>query len=130
MMEELSQKELGRRLQEVRKHIGLKQVDVAEKVGCGSLTISRLERGENIGSSVLSKMLVIYSDYISLNTLFAKDFPENVDEVFKENRIDIPVSFVVDQIEKIAKLKKDMDAAFDYEQNNLLPRLQETIRLL
>ena len=129
-MEELSQKELGRRLQEVRKHIGLKQVDVAEKVGCESLTISRLERGENIGSSVLSKMLVIYSDYISLNTLFAKDFPENVEEVFKENRIDIPASFVVDQIEKIAKLKKDMDAAFDYEQNNLLPRLQETIRLL
>lgn len=31
-MENLSSKEIGRRLQEVRKHIGLKQSDVAEKI--------------------------------------------------------------------------------------------------
>lgn len=75
-------------------------------------------------------MLVIYSDYLSLNFLFAPDFPENVEEVFKESRIDIPASFIVDQMEKMAKLKNDMEVAFDYEKNDLLPRLQETIRML
>ena len=129
-MEEISQKELGRRLQLVRRHLGLKQSEVAEQVGCGSLTISRLERGENVGSGTLGSLLAIYSQHISLNTLFAKSFPENIEEVFHNNRIDVPVSFLTDQVEQMVKIKKGMDEVFDKANNDFLPRLEQTIKLL
>ena len=129
-MEEISQKDLGRRLQLVRRHLGLKQSEVAEQVGCGSLTISRLERGENVGSGTLGSLLAIYSQHISLNTLFAKSFPENIEEVFHNNRIDVPVSFLTDQVEQMVKIKKGMDEVFDKANNDFLPRLEQTIKLL
>lgn len=129
-MEELSQKELGRRLQLVRRHLGLKQSEVAEQVGCGSLTISRLERGENVGSGTLGSLLAIYSQHISLNTLFAKSFPENIEEVFLDNRISVPVSSFMDQVEQMVKIKKGMDEVFDKANNDFLPRLEQTIKLL
>ena len=129
-MEEISQKELGRRLQLVRRHLGLKQSEVAEQVGCGSLTISRLERGENVGSGTLGSLLAIYSQHISLNTLFAKSFPENIEEVFQDNRISVPVSFLTDQVEQMVKIKKGMDEVFDKANNDFLPRLEQTIKLL
>ena len=129
-MEEISQKEFGRRLQLVRRHLGLKQSEVAEQVGCGSLTISRLERGENVGSGTLGSLLAIYSQHISLNTLFAKSFPENIEEVFLDNRISVPVSSFMDQVEQMVKIKKGMDEVFDKANNDFLPRLEQTIKLL
>ena len=129
-MEEISQKELGRRLQLVRRHLGLKQSEVAEQVGCGSLTISRLERGEGVGSGTLACLLAIYSQHISLNTLFAKSFPENIEEVFLDNRISVPVSSFMDQVEQMVKIKKGMDEVFDKANNDFLPRLEQTIKLL
>lgn len=129
-MEEVSQKELGRRLQLVRRHLGLKQSEVAEQVGCGSLTISRLERGEGVGSGTLGSLLAIYSQHISLNVLFAKSFPENIEEVFQDNRISVPVSFLTDQVEQMVKIKKGMDEVFDKANNDFLPRLEQTIKLL
>ena len=122
-MEEVSQKELGRRLQLVRRHLGLKQSEVAEQVGCGSLTISRLERGEGVGSGTLGSLLAIYSQHISLNVLFAKSFPENIEEVFQDNRISVPVSFLTDQVEQMVKIKKGMDEVFDKANNDFLPKL-------
>ena len=56
--------------------------------------------------------------------------PDNVKDVFKENRIELPTSFLVEQMEQMVKIKKDMEAAFDYERNSLLPRLEKTINLL
>lgn len=129
-MEEVSQKELGRRLQLVRRHLGLKQSEVAEQVGCGSLTISRLERGEGVGSGTLGSLLAIYSQHISLNVLFAKSFPENIEEVFQDNRFSVPVSFLTDQVEQMVKIKKGMDEVFDKANNDFLPRLEQTIKLL
>ena len=129
-MEEISQKEFGRRLQLVRRHLGLKQSEVAEQVGCGSLTISRLERGEGVGSGTLGSLLAIYSQHISLNTLFAKSFPENIEEVFLDNRISVPVSSFMDQVEQMVKIKKGMDEVFDKANNDFLPRLEQTIKLL
>ena len=41
----MEQKEFGRRLQAVRHKLGLTQSEVAENVGVGFLTISRMEPG-------------------------------------------------------------------------------------
>ncbi len=129
-MEEISQKELGRRLQLVRRHLGLKQSEVAEQVGCGSLTISRLERGEGVGSCTLASLLAIYSQHISLNVLFAKSFPENIEEVFLDNRISVPVSLLEYLVSFIDKQHKDINNTLNNLQANFVDRLHKTIELL
>ena len=126
----MEQKEFGRRLQAVRHKLGLTQSEVAEKVGVGFLTISRMERGDSVSSSTLMKVLNLYSPDVSLNALFADNFPENVEDVFKENRIEVPISYMANQAENLYKLVKDMNDAFEYGRNNLLPRLESTIKLL
>ncbi len=126
----MEQKEFGRRLQAVRHKLGLTQSEVAEKVGVGFLTISRMERGDSVSSSTLMKVLNLYSPAVSLNALFADNFPENVEDVFKENRIEVPISYMANQAENLYKLVKDMNDAFEYGRNNLLPQLESTIKLL
>lgn len=126
----MEQKEFGRRLQAVRHKLGLTQSEVAEKLGVGFLTISRMERGDSVSSSTLMKILNLYSPAVSLNALFADNFPENVEDVFKENRIEVPISYMANQAENLYKLVKDMNDAFEYGRNNLLPRLESTIKLL
>jgi len=126
----MEQKEFGRRLQAVRHKLGLTQSEVAEKVGVGFLTISRMERGDSVSSSTLMKVLNLYSPAVSLNALFADNFPENVEDVFKENRIEVPISYMANQAENLYKLVKDMNDAFEYGRNNLIPRLESTIKLL
>ena len=126
----MEQKEFGRRLQAVRHKLGLTQSEVAEKLGVGFLTISRMERGDSVSSSTLMKVLNLYSPDVSLNALFADNFPENVEDVFKENRIEVPISYMANQAENLYKLVKDMNDAFEYGRNNLIPRLESTIKLL
>ena len=126
----MEQKEFGRRLQAVRHKLGLTQSEVAEKVGVGFLTISRMERGDSVSSSTLMNVLALYSPAVSLNALFADNFPENVEDVFKENRIEVPISYMANQAENLYKLVKDMNDAFEYGRNNLIPRLESTIKLL
>ena len=126
----MEQKELGRRLRLVRQKLGLTQSAVADKIGVSYLSISRMERGDNVSSLTLMKVLALYSPQISLNTLFEKDFPENVDDVFKENRIEVPISYMANQAENLYKLVKDMNDAFEYGNNTLLPQLESTIKLL
>ena len=45
-------KVMGARFQKIRQRLQLKQTDVAKEVGCSMITVSRLERGENISASV------------------------------------------------------------------------------
>ena len=130
MMNNLSPEEIGRRLQEVRKHIGLKQTDVAEQIGVGSLTISRLERGNSVNSSTIFKLLDFYSQYVSLNALFAESFPENTEEAFHNNRIEVPVSLLEYLISFIGKQHKDINNTLNNIQTNFIDRLHKAIGLL
>ena len=130
MMNNLNPEEIGRRLQEVRKHIGLKQTDVAEQIGVGSLTISRLERGNSVNSSTIFKLLDFYSQYVSLNALFAESFPENTEEAFHNNRIEVPVSLLEYLISFIGKQHKDINNTLNNLQTNFVDRLHKAIGLL
>ena len=76
------------------------------------------------------KVLNLYSLAVSLNALFADNFPENVEDVFKENRIEVPISYMANQAENLYKLVKDMNDAFEYGNNTFLPQLEKTINLL
>lgn len=76
-------KVLGDRLQKVRQHLKLKQSDVAAEIGCSSLTISRMERGET--STSLLPLLVFYSQSIDLNMIFSIDFDPEDEAIYSKN---------------------------------------------
>jgi len=80
---QLDMKVLGRRLQKVRQHIGMKQSEVAAEIGCAPLTISRMERGET--STSLLPLLVYYSQTVDLNLLFGHEFNPDDEAVYAKN---------------------------------------------
>lgn len=82
-VEKLDMKVLGERLQKVRQHLKLKQSDVAAEIGCATLTISRMERGET--STSLLPLLVFYSQSIDLNMIFGVDFDPEDDAIYSKN---------------------------------------------
>ena len=126
----IEQKEIGRRLQIVRKQLGLLQRDVAEQIGVSSLTISRIERGEDVHATTLSSLLGLYSKHISLNTLYANSFPENIEEALTTNRIDIPKNLLKDMLLQMLKQQKDMYNALEHFKTEFLGSLDQTIKLL
>ena len=66
-------KRLGERLQMIRKHLGIKQWQLAKATGLTQPAISRLENGEEIYASALLVVLAFYRDKISLDLLFDPD---------------------------------------------------------
>ena len=152
-VQKLDMKTLGVRLQKVRMHLKLKQSDVAEEIGCASLTISRMERGET--STSLLPLLVFYSQSVSLDVLFGKAFDPEDEALYSKNpameshvkaRLQLLESDVKDYIAKtqkdfkvsVQKLVDDMLNQLNQQmmdsttstQKDLLRRLEQTIELL
>lgn len=63
-------KRLGERLRIIRKHLGIKQQQLAAATKLTQPAISRLENGEEVYSSALLAVLTFYRDKINLNCLF------------------------------------------------------------
>lgn len=63
-------KRLGERLRMIRKHLGIKQQQLAKATYLTQPTISRLENGEEVYASVLLAVLAFYRDKVSLDHLF------------------------------------------------------------
>ena len=82
-VEKLDMKVLGERLQKVRQHLKLKQADVAKELGCASLTISRMERGEPTNSTVSA--IIFYSLSVDMNMLLSADFDPDDDALYSKN---------------------------------------------
>ncbi len=146
-------KVLGDRLQKVRLHLKMKQSEVADEIGCASLTISRMERGET--STSLLPLLVFYSQSVSLDVLFGKAFDPEDEALYNKNPameshvkarlqlleedikkhiankqkdFDINVHVLVDKLLK--ELNEQMLSYTKDEQESLLRRLEQTIELL
>ena len=66
-------KQLGDRLRMIRKHLGIKQQQLAEATNLTQPAISRLENGEEVYSSALLAVLTFYKDKINLDCLFDTD---------------------------------------------------------
>ena len=152
-VQKLDMKTLGERLQKVRMHLKLKQTDVAEEIGCASLTISRMECGET--STSLLPLLVFYSQSVSLDVLFGKRFDPEDDALYSKNpAMDSHVKARLKLLQEDAKkhiantqkefgvnvhaladklLKELNEQMMEYtksEQESLLDRLDQTIELL
>lgn len=70
-------KRLGERLRIIRKHLGIKQQQLAEATKLTQPAISRLENGEEVYSSALLAILAFYRDKINLDSLFDPDLDLN-----------------------------------------------------
>lgn len=152
-VQKLDMKTLGERLQKVRMHLKLKQTDVAEEIGCASLTISRMERGET--STSLLPLLVFYSQSVSLDVLFGKAFDPEDEALYGKNpameshvkarlqlleedareyiknlqkEYDVNVRELIDEL--LDKMNQQMLDYTSKTRERLLKRLEQTIELL
>lgn len=62
-------KQLGGRLRMIRKHLGIRQQQVAEATNLTQPTVSRLENGEEVYASALLAVLGFYQEKVSLDNL-------------------------------------------------------------
>lgn len=66
-------KQLGDRLRMIRKHLGIRQQQLAKATNLTQPAISRLENGEEVYSSALLAVLTFYKDKVNLDYLFDTD---------------------------------------------------------
>jgi transcriptional regulator with XRE-family HTH domain len=96
--------EMGRRFAAIRKHLGLSQTEVADEIGTFQITISKIESGNNIMSPVYLKMLVFYSQTVSMDKLFEKEFDINDPDLFNKK---YAVGTVIKA--RLAAIRKEME---------------------
>ena len=114
-------KEMGRRFKLVRQKLGFTQTQVGTILNTTQLMVYRIEKGENVLSTLFLGMMQLYGQYMSYDALLAKHFDIEDESMFNKD-------FVVNKIvkEKLAtlrdnilaqlnstgkELKKDIDAA-------------------
>ena len=113
--------EMGRRFAAIRKHLGLSQTEVADEIGTFQITISKIERGNNIMSPVYLKMLVFYSQTVSMDKLFEKVFDINDPDIFNKK---YAVGTVIKA--RLAAIRKEMED----KEERISQLLKDTEKLL
>ena len=110
--------EMGRRFAAIRKHLGLSQTNVADEIGTFQITISKIESGNNILSPVYLKMLVFYSQTVSMDKLFEREFDIDNPDLFSKKyavgtvikaRLEAIRKEMEDKEERISQLLKDTE---------------------
>lgn len=92
MIKEINYKEIGKRIKEGRKKVGLTQEKLAEKIDVSPSYISEIERGSSICSL---QVLVDIAHILNLNLEFlVNDISEkNIDSSFSEILNGIPQNY-------------------------------------
>lgn len=109
----LLQKKLGNRLKNVRRYLMMTQQEVAEQTDVSVITISKIEHDKVVNSDSFLRLLLFYSDYISADFLFAKDFnvadADNYTKSFSLNTIvKAKIEVIREEFEKeLSKLKSE-----------------------
>lgn len=110
--------EMGRRFAAIRKHLGLSQTNVADEIGTFQITISKIESGNKILSPVYLKMLVFYSQTVSMDKLFEREFDIDNPDLFNKKyavgtvikaRLEAIRKEMEDKEESISQLLKDTE---------------------
>ena len=69
----MDMKELGERLRIIRKHLGIRQQQLADATNLTQPAISRLENGDEVYASTLLAVLCFYHDKVCLDNILAPD---------------------------------------------------------
>lgn len=122
-VENVDLKVMGARFQKIRQRLQLKQTDVAKEVGCSMITVSRLERGENISASVFLSMLLFYMKTVSLDMLLSNYFDPEDDDLYQK---DAPMnSFVKANLEQF---REDAEANIRTTQEGFRRNVGEALK--
>lgn len=109
----LLQEKLGNRLKNVRRYLMMTQQEVAEQTDVSVITISKIEHDKVVNSDSFLRLLLFYSNYISVDFLFAKDFnvadADNYTKSFSLNTIvKAKIEVIREEFEKeLSKLKSE-----------------------
>ena len=110
---DLLQEKLGKRLKNVRRYLMMTQQEVAEQTDISVITISKIEHDKVVNSDSFLRLLLYYSNYISADFLFAKDFnvadADNYTKSFSLNTIvKAKIEVIREEFEKeLSKLKSE-----------------------
>ena len=109
----LLQEKLGNRLKNVRRYLMMTQQEVAEQTNISVITISKIEHDKVVNSDSFLRLFLFYSNYISADFLFAKDFnvadADNYTKSFSLNTIvKAKIEVIREEFEKeLSKLKSE-----------------------
>ncbi|RGK91956.1 helix-turn-helix domain-containing protein [Prevotella disiens] len=109
----LLQEKLGNRLKNVRRYLMMTQQEVAEQTNVSVITISKIEHDKVVNSDSFLRLFLFYSNYISADFLFAKDFnvadADNYTKSFSLNTIvKAKIEVIREEFEKeLSKLKSE-----------------------
>lgn len=109
----LLQEKLGNRLKNVRRYLMMTQQEVAEQTDVSVITISKIEHDKVVNSDSFLRLFLFYSNYISADFLFAKDFnvadADNYTKSFSLNTIvKAKIEVIREEFEKeLSKLKSE-----------------------
>ena len=121
----LLQEKLGNRLKNVRRYLMMTQQEVAEQTDISVITISKIEHDKVVNSDSFLRLLLFYSNYISADFLFAKDF--NVADADNYNK-----SFSLNTIvkAKIEVIREEFEKELSKLKSEYIQKLTETANLL
>ena len=121
----LDMKELGRRFKLIRQRLGLTQTEVARQLETSQLMVYRIEKGESILSPLLLSTILFYSQSVSLEALFAKNFDIEDENVFDKK-------FAINSIvkEKLNLLRDEVANQMSITQRNIEEQLDAACKLL
>lgn len=122
---DLLQEKLGNRLKNVRRYLMMTQQEVAEQTDISVITISKIEHDKVVNSDSFLRLLLFYSNYISADFLFAKDF--NVADADNYTK-----SFSLDTIvkAKIEVIREEFEKELSKLKSEYIQKLTETANLL
>jgi transcriptional regulator with XRE-family HTH domain len=125
ILENVDIKELGIRLAATRKKLGLRQTEVAIELGTTQLMVSKVERGENVVSSFLLRLLLFYSQSVSLDYLFGRDFNANDEALLQKS---FPMATIAK--EKLTLLREQIAQEMARQEKLIDDQLQDAADLL
>ena len=118
-------KEIGRRLKLIRQKLRLSQTEVAKEINGSQLTVSKIERGENVLSSSFLAILLFYSESVNIDLLLNKKFDPADDDLMNKN-------FSAKSIvrEKLLMMQKDLNEKINSMQSSCNEQITDSIDML
>lgn len=121
----IDMKELGRRFKLIRQRLGMTQTEVGKLLNTTQLMICRVEKGENVLSPLLLSLLAFYSQSVSMDYLFSRNFDIDDENVFNK---DFALNSIVKA--KLNSLRDDVLGKLGKTEEEIRSQLDAAVELL
>ena len=121
----IDMKELGRRFKLIRQRLGMTQTEVGKQLNTSQLMICRVEKGENVLSPLLLSLLAFYSQSVSMDYLFSRNFDIDDENVFNK---DFALNSIVKA--KLNSLRDDVLGKLGKTEEEIRSQLDAAVELL